>query len=336
MRPFPLSASLLTSSRGLAFAGLAFGGASIGCSAPVSESLTRDAADLTVRGASSAAVVVVERTVSPDDSARGSIVARFLKMRAGSVDDEALRMVGATLDLPEEGTCATQLNASEAPAIVSLAVPRAVELLDVGPITVDANGLHTALEARALPDIVDLLSGVVYSSRSVETPSVKTPSVNSGSVQSAAGRGLYQLMSGGTDADHPPFTISASAPGEPDELRINALNPRASIELSSSEPIALVWDASGAAADDVIYVDVAFPAAHQDARQGEPQSFRCAFADVGSASIPVSAFGVVVDAGTTTGTMTVHRVHREAFHVSGIESGVLRFDFARTVEFTRR
>jgi hypothetical protein len=292
---------------------------------------TPDAAE----GASSAAVIVVERTVAPDDTVHGSIVARFLRMRAGSVDDDALRMVGATLDLPAPDTCAVQATV-QVPVTGDSPTPgepRAVELLDVGPVAIEADGVRTALEARSLPDIVDLVSGVVYATRSIEA-------IEAGGLPS---QGLYQLSLGGSggELELPQFSISAAAPGEPDDLRIDGKDARPTdglIALAPGGSADLAWAvvdarAPGDLAGDLVYVDIASSGSVAGGGQGIPTT-RCQFADRGTATLPASAFGP--NGSLESGTLTVHRVHREAFHVGAIESGVVRFDFARSVPFTRR
>jgi len=341
----------------------------VACSAPVVlpgsgvDSLGHDATD----GVASAGLVVIERTVTADDAARSSAVARFIKMRAGSLDDETLRMVGATLDLPPLGACApataggADTTLSGASATREAEGPRAVELLDVGGVAIEANSLRTTLEARALPDIVDLVTGVLYSTRLGQHDPDALP-----------GQGAYVIRSSGSSSAAEPergvpaFTVSATAPGEPDDLRVDGQDARSSdgVRLTAGGLVALSWRANDAAdPDDVIYVDL-IPArgAGGSTEPGQTAAtVRCLFADRGAATLPASAFtlGAPIEThGTTSpeplrsevtrGTLVVHRVHREAFQVpgrpatpqaagrTGIDSGVVRFDLARAAEFTRR
>src|SRR5437879_778319 len=75
-----------------------------GCSANVAA--TPEPAD--AEASALTAVVVVERTVgyAGADSARSEAVARFVRVRGGTVDEDALRMVGAAVDFPPLGACA--------------------------------------------------------------------------------------------------------------------------------------------------------------------------------------------------------------------------------------
>jgi hypothetical protein len=277
-------------------------------------------------------------------------VARFVKMRSGSVDDQALRMVGATLELPALGTCSASGATAPGDAVVLEAVqpehdlltPRAVELLNVGALAIDANGAHTMLEARALPDIVDLVTGVFYSAHASNPEMDALPS-----------RGGYVVRASGSspaaDAEHglPSFSVAATAPGEPSDLRIGGQDARteAGLVLDAKAPVELAWsvgDADEADPTDVVYVDLI--SAVDEPSKSHAAAVRCVFPDHGLASIPASAF--VVDGGVEElrhGTLVVHRVHREVFQVPGrgpgqigIDSGVVRFDFARAADFTRR
>jgi hypothetical protein len=294
------------------------------CSAPLvsSEPALRDSGE----GAASAALVSVERVVGSDETVHTNAVARFIKMRDGSLDDETLRMLGATLDLPPVGSCDVG-DGAETP--LEEHGPHAVELLGVGNLAMEAGGASAMLEPRALPDIVDLVTGVLYSTRG-ET------------LDALPSKGSYILRSTGSspsvDAEHSVggFAIAAMAPGEPGELRVDG-DDSSSIALRAGGDSSLSWKAE-ADSDDAIYVEVV--RAGDDGATGR---VRCQFADRGTATIPAAAF-VTGGSEASHGSLVVHRVHREVFQVPadpaggrmGIDSGVVRFDFARTIDFTRR
>jgi hypothetical protein len=282
-------------------------GAGVGCSAPLASPAEPDADT----SSSSAAVVLVERTVSVDDSARAEAVARFVRMRSGAVDDSALRMVGAAIEFPALGTCASIATALPAESVPA----RAVQLVDVGTIGLEANGLHTALQARRLPDIVDLVSGVVYSTRATDPEALPSDAAY---VLHASGRPELDLL---------PFTVSATAPREPEDLRIEGQDPRdaGGLVLPADSTTSLIWRAGNR--DDVVYVDVSQSA--PPSTTGGTSNVRCLFEDAGHAIIAASALT------SDDGTLTIHRLHRETFQAAGIDAGEIRFDFARTVSFRR-
>jgi hypothetical protein len=279
--------------------------AGIGCSAPVVTSAEADAE----ASSTTAAVVLIERTVSPGESARAEAVARFVRMHGGAVDDEVLRMVGAAIDFPAMGTCAPLL-AARAPEPENGAL-QAVELVDLGTIAVEANGAKVSLQARRLPDIVDLVSGVVYSSRA---PAPEALPADTAYVLRASGR---------PDLDVVPFAASAIAPSEPGELVVAGQDARTpgGLVLAPDMPADLSWGAGSL--EDVIYVDVA-----QSSASGA-RNVRCLFDDTGRAVIAATSFT------EGDGTMTIHRLHRESFQARGIDTGEIRFDFARVVSFRR-
>jgi hypothetical protein len=191
--------------------------AATGCSAVVGAGDGADAQTTSVTG-----VVVVDRTVSSDDATtRGEASARFVRIR-GAIDDGTLRLVGAGLDLPPVGQCAT---------LGDQAASRSVELLDVGSISIESlgNGEHLALAPRQVPDVVDLVSGTMYSAR-----------IDEDSVPSNAD--VAVVVSG--SADVPAFSVRAKTPEAPSSVALTGL------DAASAD---LAWTAQG---DDAIYVDV--------------------------------------------------------------------------------
>jgi hypothetical protein len=265
--------------------------AAFGCSANVSA--TPDVADADAN-ARTAAVIVVERTVG--EGARGEATARFMRMRDPNTA-EALRVVGATVDFPALGTClslaslgtmATQ-NAASAPATPS------VQLVHVGSVSLEANGLATSLSARQIPDVVDLVSGVVYA-RATEPDLLPA-------------RARYVLhVSGAADAE--PFSVAAHAPADLAEVRV----------ATAPSSIDLAWEAGSL--DDMVYVDIV------SAADSKMPTVRCAYGDSGHATL---AGALVPDEAT----LSIHRLHSEHFRARGIDSGEMRFDFAKVVAFSR-
>jgi hypothetical protein len=286
--------------------------ASLACSAPVSAT-SEGPTEASSSGSPSTAVVLIERTVTGGESARAEAVARFVRMRSGLVDDEALRLVGAATDFPPSGSCAL-LSDIKVPESVGA---RAVELVDVGTISVEANGGSSlSLLPRRLPDIVDLVSGVVYSTRASDPDSLPSDAAY---VLRAGGR--LGLSAGGDE--FVPFVATAKAPAELGDLRIAGQDAKTQggLALSSDAPVDVVWGVGSP--DDTIYIDVA-----EGASSGV-HSVRCTFGDVGHAVLSPATLA------DGDGTLAIHRLHREAFQARGIDSGEIRFDFARVVAFRR-
>jgi hypothetical protein len=286
----------------------------IGCVAPPD-----DRPDAEATSSTATAVVVVERTVGPGDAVRGdAVIARFVRVRQGSVDEQALRIAGASgfdRDLPAVGTCSTAGFGAETQAALQ---PRSVDLLDVGVLTVDgassasgagalANaGRSTVLLPRSMPDPTGVVSGVFYSARSAEafTPAARLQFHTSGGPDLAEG-----------------FRVDVPSPRDVSDVHVAF----ASASLSPSSPgLEVSWEADAVASEarDIVYVDVLGASSRLVAR--------CATLDVGQLAIPGTAIGNLED-----GQLAVHRLHRESFRAKGIEPGEIRFDIARVIAFHR-
>ena len=287
----------------------------IGCVAPPDERPDAEATSSTAT-----AVVVVERTVGPGDAVRGdAVIARFVRVRQGSVDEQALRIAGASgfdRDLPAVGTCSTAGFGAETQAALQ---PRSVDLLDVGVLTVDgassaagtfANaGKSTVLLPRSMPDPTGVVSGVFYSARSAEafTPAARLQFHTSGGPDMAEG-----------------FRVDVPSPRDVSDVHVAF----AYAALGSASPgLEVSWEADAVAGEarDVVYVDVLGPSS-----QARRLVTRCATLDVGQLAIPGTAVGNLED-----GQLAVHRLHRESFRAKGIEPGEIRFDIARVIAFHR-
>jgi hypothetical protein len=265
----------------------------VGCTGTVAaSSLDAEAAATTT-----SAIVVVERTSDPAKGARAEGSARFVRVAAPATVDDALRAIGAALELPAPGTCASvrTLAGESAPS----EVPPSVELVDVGTVSLETNGVETRLMPRQLPDVTDVVSGFVYA-RAPEP-----------SLLPAAAKYLVHVAGGVGVA---PFDAVATAPADPASIRLTGEDERSSV-VASSSALELTWTPD--ASDDVVYVDV------------RPNGVRCVFGGGGRSSLPTA---LLDDAGT----LLVHRLRREALRVPGTDSGEIRFDFARTVAYTRK
>jgi hypothetical protein len=242
------------------------------------------------------AIVVVERTAGPNDAVHGdAVVARFVRVKQGTVDDPALRIAGVAEDIPAPGSCFAPSDS--APAIQG----RAVELLDVGQVTLSSQpnegaAKSTVLLPRSMPDPAGVVSGVFYSSRSAD---VFAPSSR-----------VSLRSSGGADLDG--FAVSVTAPRDVTDVRATAT--AAGLDVS--------WDASEADAHDLVYAEVLSPAPRL--------VMRCTATDGGHLLIPQASI-----AGVEEGQLAVHRLHKESFKAKGIEPGEVRFDVAKIVTFHR-
>ncbi len=275
----------------------------MGCTGAVS--------DPTVPGdaepSTTSAVVIVERTVDPTGGPRAGASARFVRVSAPSSARDALRTIGAAVDLPAQGSCVSLATlAGVAPGAPVVAAPW-VELVDVGAVSLEVSGHETHLTPRQLPDVTDVVSGVVYAR-----------AADSALFPSSARYLLH--VSGGPDVD--PFDVAAAAPADPADVRIGGEDSATGVVVAAGAPIAIEWTPDGT--DDALYVDV------------QPAAVRCALQDGQHSAEGLARTTVPATVLDETGTLVVHRMHREALVARGLEGGEVRFDFSRSVAYVRR
>ncbi len=275
--------------------------AAVGCAGTVS-SAGADGVD--AESSTTSALVSIERTSDPTTGSRAETSARFLRVMAPSSADDALRAIGASLELPAAGMCAAiAARAGSGPAQLPL-----VELLDVGGVTLEVGGVETRMSPRQLPDVTDVVSGVVYA-RGTD-PALLPDSTR------------YVVRVTGTPGFEP-FAVSALGAGDPAQVRIAGEDETGTL-LATGAMLDVSWPADPAASgDDVVYVDV------------RPAGVRCTLGDDSDNSTLAHATvsTLLLD---DTGTLVLHRLHREALRAPSVDSGEIRFDFARTIPYVRR
>jgi hypothetical protein len=278
--------------------------AAVGCAANVSGSPSAGDAEVVT---TTSAVVVVERTVNQGNASEGSRAeasARFVRVAFGSSTLEALRAIGASLELPARGTCAslsslaqTAHKADPAPVI---------ELADVGSVSLEAiAGGETHLVPRQLPDVTDVVSGMVYARA---TDPALLPAATRYVVHVGGGPGLE------------PFDVSAIAPADPSDVIVVGENPTGRL-VANGASVDLAWPADGT--DDLVYADV------------RPAGVRCTLGDGTGSQQDLVRGSVSTSLMDGAGTVIVHRLHREALVARGVEAGEIRFDFARSIAYLR-
>lgn len=266
-----------------------------GCATAVDASTSPDADSNEV-----AAAISIDTTSYADEitAAHTTAVARFIRART-SIDQGTLEMLGAALDLPPLGTCSGISPRAENAG-------QAVELLDVGAINlnvgnVDLGARSTFLAPRNLPDMDDLVWGVVYSARADGTE--------------APVSGPISLHVAGSK-DVGAFSIDVADMQAPTDVRFDDV-ASSSIAITSGDDLRVTWTAAPPSTD-IIYFEIS-----------GPENLVCAQADTGFANLDASMFAV------GRGSLTIHRLHREPINAHGIDDGEARFDFARVYDFSR-
>lgn len=260
----------------------------VGCTNDVEERLPPEAS-----ASELAAFVSIDSTsyANGEVAPHATSVARFVRTSEGAVDRATLDMLGASLDLPPLGTCAEPSIAIDA--------PERVELVDLGNVTVVANGKATELLPRFVPDVTDLVSGVVYGARS--------------DGDDAPVDGWLSLRVSGTSAVEP-IAIDVLDVGAPRDVAFDGapFDTSAPLVLAAGTDHLVSW--SDARTGDIVWFEV---------HGGGAAPVTCAYEDLGTATIPRDAFA------RAGGNITVHRVHRESIAARGVDEGEARLDFAR-------
>ncbi|HLK40968.1 MAG TPA: hypothetical protein VKU41_29660 [Polyangiaceae bacterium] len=248
------------------------------------------------------AVVVVERSTDAIEGARAQVSARFVRVAAGSSAQDAMRAVGAALELPARGECAS-VSALSGGITRAEAAP-VVELVDVGSVWLDVAGARTRLVPRQVPDVTDVVSGVVYARAS-----------DAALLPAAARYEVHVSGSPGREA----FDAAVDAPADPSDITVTGEEAGGGPLVARGSSVALTWPSSGA--DDLVYVEV------------RPGAVRCVLDGVvrgGSTRATLSTSNL-----DDAGSIVLHRVHREALHALGVDGGEVRFDFARSIAYVR-
>lgn len=270
-----------------------------GCSATLaSDEADADATTVT------ALVVVEHSSPTATRAGHGEAHARFVRARAG--DDGALDLVAGAEAFPAVGACSGPSS--------PLGASRPIELLDVGTVTVEADGVRTNLVARRLPDVVSLVSGVLYIARGPEDGAFGPAHYTVRVAGSAALRGT-------DSATVPAFEREADAPPTLAAVRVDGQDGAGTVLVDATADV--TWEPAAAAtnqtaADDVIVIDRTEPSG---------AATRCTYADTGRARV-TDLQGA--------GVLTLHRVRRVAFVAAGVDRGELRFDFSRALAYRRR
>ena len=258
-----------------------------GCSAAVGDDVGEDEPGQSLKGA-----VHVESVVSTDGQLRTHVSARFL--RVSGIDG----LTGVAPVTPQFGC--VEVEAQDVPSISG----GSIELLDVGDIVVrvltgEARGNTMPLAARAFPDVGDLVSGVVYTSRDNDT---ELPD-----------RATYLIETHGSiQVDG--FSVQVDAPDAPAGVHLAetalAADP---VVLSAGTALPLRWRVPNPAAGDLVYIDMT----------SDDLAVRCIFDDDGFGVVPAAYtdFGGEVD-------VAVHRYRQTSVSLPGVEDAYVDFDFA--------
>jgi hypothetical protein len=278
-----------------------------GCSATVVDDARTDEVDaLSVHGS-----IAVERVVQLQNEAlleHGRVSARFLRVSGLDVDT-AERLVGRPSVDDRVGCSFADPVTEHAPV-----APRggSIELLDVGEIVLrildPGEPTVLPLAPRAFPDVGELVSGVVYTSRDDTT--------------ALAARATYLIETSGSDRIDG-FVVQVEAPAAPGGVRLGGIPIESGeLQIDSGEAIAVEWERG--APGDWMELNLSSP-------DDDLGIVRCVFTDAGSAEVPAAlvafAPGAIVDVAVHRHRRTAVQVDDVALAPGGIDQAVVDFDF---------
>jgi hypothetical protein len=286
--------------------------AATGCSATVDEPVD-DGEPLASDSAVQGTVVIESTTVLPTSPARvrSHVSARFLRV-SGLETQAAERVVGANASsIADAPTGCIYQDSDVAPVPADDA---SIELLDVGDIMVHVlrSGMPDVtlpLAARAFPDVGELVSGVVYTSRDESTA---LPEASTYLIETTGSA----LVEG--------FSLRLEAPAAPTGVRLAGvdLEEGESPIVTSGDALPLSWIASEDDADRIV-VEV------EPLEPGVDGSVavQCIFADQGQAVVPSAYTGF---ASGTEIEVVIRRYRRRPVKLPSVDEAFVDFDFAVT------
>ena len=290
----------------------------VGCTAAVADEIEPSSSlGLATRGQVSVERMVSLSALADATVTRTHVSARFMQLSGGIDQTLAERVVAPPRELPEMGSCTGRTAPTTEPLPPS-ATQGSIELLDVGEVLLRAGPSTMPLAARAFPDVGEVVSGVVYTSRdgTSELP-VGVP---------------YLIETTGSSLIAS-FSLRVDAPMEPVDLRVGAERlDSEQLVLLRGEALDLEWSTASASASasandaeaDQIIVDVTIPA--NDSTQPSPAALRCVFRDTGAARVlpEYLSWPELPDEVE----LTVHRLRRVHVPLPDVEETIVEFDFA--------
>jgi len=284
-----------------------------GCSVAVADDGDRASTggDLVTRGD-----VAVQRVVAMGDGIEQPTVvsrvsARFLLLSAGLDDGWVAMLLDGGRVLPSLGTCSLPSPATRE-RLPEASPASSIELLDVGDVMIHAGASTMPLAARAFPDVGDLVSVVVYTSRDASTE--LPPDVP------------YLLETTGSELVQS-FRIALEPPGELLDLTLGGeLLRGGNPQVALGEEIELTWTFEAERdANDLILVEVT-PVWEQPATT--VASLRCLYPDAGEARVP--ALQTMIEQVVDSVDISVHRLRRIVAVLPEIDETAVEFDFVVT------
>lgn len=181
----------------------------------------------------------------------------------------------------------------------------AIELIDVGDLSVSYGGESRSIPTRTFPDLLKVIDGVIYSVDETQ------------GVQFAAGE-TYTFHATGTD-EVAPFEVVLEAPSDLGDIKLDGVQPEDRIPvIPRGRDIVFTWEGAGWG-DEVI-------ATLTWSGMGLPWSMACRMRDDGLFVVPGQLVeGLHDPLAASDEELTVTRVRQVSFRSDGLSSGAFSF-----------
>ena len=182
---------------------------------------------------------------------------------------------------------------------------RAIELLDVGDLSVSFDGSRKQIPTRTFPDLLKVVVGVIYAADETQGVVFRPGET-------------YGVRATGTN-DVELFNVALEAPEDLGEVKIDGATPGETVPiLSKGAPIRLTWDGDGFG-DEVI-------ATISWTSMGSPWEITCRMRDDGSFVIPANITAQLPDPLTSTDKeVSLSRIRQVVFRSKDLSNGSFRF-----------
>ena len=232
------------------------------------------------------------------------VFARFPTEESGTVDmlwDQRLSGMDLSLDSCTAPTpvLESRMETQEPQA------ERAIELLDVGDLSVGFGKERKTVPTRTFPDLLKVAVGVIYSADEAH------------GVTFRPGERYDVRATGSDDADL--FRVDLDAPADLGTISVDGTNPEEEIPLIlRGRPVRLTWEGDGYG-DEVI-------ASLRWTAMGTPWEVTCRMRDDGVFNIPRSVTAALPDPLTVTDEeIYIQRYRQVAFRSAGLSNGSFQF-----------
>jgi len=191
----------------------------------------------------------------------------------------------------------------------------AIELVDVGDLSVESDGKRTMLPTQTFPDLMRVIDGVTYAVDD-EMGAVFSPA------------STYTIHAEGAD-EIARFDVVLDAPEDLGEITVEGVSPAEQMPvIRRGEPLEITWEGGGGYGDEV-FAKISW------SNLGLPLTAECRMRDDGVFTVPSDlTAGMRDQLASGEAEMTLSRVRQTSFRAKGLDSG--EFSFVLSTSFLVR